>query len=318
MNSTTVDVNTARSNKQQVPDISFTPVPISFAVGVILLTMLVIVGCVSAIGYFNFKSHIDQMESVVQQRGQELTLAAAAASREAMITRNYETLTRYFGVLVEEEELPDTRKSIHEIFLLDKAGRVLAHSDLAEVSINSRDPVSEVKPEYNNEKFHTALELNPGQVFRQKYPYHTSDVRHRASETVKWLLPEKIDHSTDFSTPIERKGSNVATLHVVLTRNHMYYFLSQSGNEILILLAISAGAGLLTGGILILAFGIRASHMQKLWRNLLMLPRNDNQLKEVLDKLSHKVELLETVGGKADSTKNSTDKKEVMDAILIE
>ena len=296
-------------------------IPISFIVGTFFLVQFLVLGVTASIGFSAIKNHAAQLEEAYQRTGKELTWALGAAANLSYERKDgAEVLSTYFHEAAGRKVGTSKNYSISEIFLLHKDGKILAHSDYAEVSAG-KTPEAQVSSRYNTEFFHSAMLLDIGQIYARNFPYPTNDMRKKSNFIIQSLLPEDFEYSTDFATPVTVKGQSVATVHLVKNRIFMYDFLQASLIRYAIMLGIAFAGGILVTGLILLAFSLRWRYVAKLWESMLRY-RLENEIMKTrvehnLDEVRNKVEELE----KKNTNQLPPVKKEepaAMDAILIE
>ena len=298
-------------------------VSFSFALGIILLMQATLVTSLGFIGYQGAKKFFVKLEAGFYQRGKDLVLSVSSSSSLAYRTKGFNKLINAFASIVNNDDAINTEKAVSEVFLLDKSGTILAHSDEALVTKNSEDPVSEIALRYNNELFHSALLIDEGQIAPNQFPYSTTNIRSKASYLLQLILPKNLDYSMDFATPVFHEGKPVATTHVVMNRKFMYQFLVSLLDNFLILTAITLAAGLLISFILIFAFALRGRYLQRVWANLQKAELENSLIWQGVQSLEEKVRHLNARPISEKPKLKANDKKkeeveEIQDAILIE
>ncbi len=246
-------------------------VSFSFALSVLLLIQILVLFTVGSLGYLALMQHSQQLENIFQQRGKELVagLSTGAANLKPTDRDAFAKLSGSYAEMTERQGKSQDALPVTEVFVLDKIGRILAHSDFTQISPKARNLVDEVNARYNNDYFHFALQLEPGQVYFQNFPYPDSAPRSQTSFVLEYILPEHYNYSADFATPVAFKGKNFATVHVVMNRIHLYNLLEVMLKKFYLVLGLSALAATFVWALLLLAFYFRTRYIQNLWRDML-------------------------------------------------
>ncbi len=305
--------NKPNSARPYVAHISF-----SYAFGIVVLIEVLLLICLATIGYLGLQEYFQKLESSFYQRGKGLTLSMAAASSLAYKSRDYDTMINIMSRLVTQDEPVPREKAVSEVFLLDRSGVILAHSDVTMVTAKARDPLNSISLKYNNEFFHSSLLIDEGQVLTQKFPYPSTSVREKSSYIIQALLPENLDYSMDFSSPIVVNGKAVASIHVVMNRMFMYQFLINLFDKYVIITGIVLTAGLLIALFLLFSFVIRARYLHRVWQNVLRYKLENEMVNHEIHTIEKKMEDISKPQVPTKKIEPVKENNEIQDAILIE
>jgi len=277
------------ANKPRTKPASFVSVPFSFTFAVIFWIEIWLLIIISAIGYIVTNEYFNNLDASFKQRGKSLVLSLSSAGRFAYQTKKYGSLTNVFQKLVSSSDKEFYKKSISEIFLLDKSGKIFAHSDTTILPKYSENPISSIALKYNNEFYHSGLLISEGQVYIQKSKIQNS-LYNKSSYFMRWVLPENLDYTIDFTTPVMYKGKKQGTMHVIMNRVFMYHFLEKMLSKFVLIIGIMLVIGILVGLLLIFAFVQRAKYLQKVWQNLFRYKWENELAQKELNNLGEKID----------------------------
>ncbi|MCS6984547.1 MAG: hypothetical protein NZM25_05405 [Leptospiraceae bacterium] len=189
-------------------------------------------------------------------------------------------------------ELSKEQNGVKEIFVLDKVGRVLAHSDFTQISPKSRRVADEIHPRYNTEFYHSALKLSAGE-WQAREVMESSNLA-IGRYFLSWFLGHERKALVDFSRPLVEKGEKVASVHVLLARDEAFYIWLE--DQVIFFLVFSLGLSFLLWFFLLAGFWLR-NHVadRRYYKELAQSIENawlKSQLAQMQD-ISHKLEELE-------------------------
>ncbi|HRP69727.1 MAG TPA: hypothetical protein PLY93_09375 [Turneriella sp.] len=317
------DTQTLRNPKVAIRSFSF-----SFALGILLLVEVILLGGLSVFAFFSMKESARQLETAYSERGRELTLALSSNTISTDV-RSLSRLSATFAAVVNKYRYNDTERPISEIFILSKDGRILAHSDVSLVTTGTREAINEISAKYNQEFFHGSLSYEANSVQQEDLPKPSGIFQSKNSFLVDTFMSPHVYYSTDFSTALKevdrrtRKEKSYATLHVITNRLGVYYYLSAMLQKFLLVFAITFLSGFLVTGIILFAFFLRARSIQSEWkRALTYLWENEVIKTEVahgFQALSGKLNDIEKrVNQPPPALPQARVQTDILDAILIE
>lgn len=301
-----------------------------FAFGVFFLIEFLLVSGLVLLGWFNLNETADSMKKSFRQQGKQLVLSAASAGTIAYTRNNYADLTRAYGEMVDQSGTYGEVKATYEVFMIDKSGAVVAHSDISQVTGDKGSSIDKVSDKYNTDFFHSAQLLEPMDVYVRKYPLAVDDNRAKSSYLLQGLMPADLDYAVIFSSAVYDKGKPVGSVHTVLNRRYLYEYLYAQLQRTLLVIAIGAAIGLLITILVLLIFGIRARTLRNYWEDSMRYRWENQAIRNEIHSIGKKVGEIEKRSISAPpppmqpQQNNSTEqnkeqnKGEVLDAILIE
>ncbi|MDH5717604.1 MAG: cell wall metabolism sensor histidine kinase WalK [Spirochaetia bacterium] len=288
----------------------------SFIFMVILFIELVVIMFVFSAKYNSIKDYLIKSEDNFMQRGKELTLLTSNSAGVYFKENKINELSSIFSDLSGKAFTGSVEKSINEIFILDKQGRVLAHSDVTMVTSKAKKRVNEIAMKYNNEFFHSALLLKEGQIYIQDYPYPTTSIMDNYSYMLKFFLSKNLNYTVDFAAPVVIKGKNVATAHVQMNRVFMYEFFKDEFTKLVSDLIIVFIAALLLSMLLIFGFYLYIRKLRNIWIEFLSVLREKKKIKG--DPAEIEKTIYNQMNYKKPKEADKFSNKEILDAILLE
>jgi len=299
----------------------------SFALGIFLLVEAAILTPIFLLGYASLKEASRQFEMAFNERGKSLTLSLSTIVLNGT-DKNNEKLSGVFAEIVNKEQYLDAERPITEIFILEKTGKILAHSDFTQVSTRTKEAVNELAAKYNNEFYHSALFYEANSVIQQNLPKPEGIFHGKNSFIVDSLMNDEVHYSVDFSVPLKtketrtQKEKSYATLHVTMNHLSEYYYLSTIFKKYILILVIAFLAGIIASAITIFAFHLRAQYIQRIWREAVQLRiENDTIKSEVssgFNTINAKLNEIEKKALLPRGAEQPSIKSEIMDAIIIE
>ncbi|MDH5720067.1 MAG: hypothetical protein OEZ13_05515 [Spirochaetia bacterium] len=294
-------------NKGQFISLSFT-----FIFTVLFFTEALLIGSLSLSKYYSLKDYTKAAEKTFIQRGKELARLTAASGAFGYKQKNFSPITSMLSKLENQGALRSKENPISEIFILDKQGKVLSHTDLTMITRGKKERINQIAMKYNNEFFHSGLLLEEGQVYVQDYPYPTNNINDRYTYLLQFFLSKNLNYTVDFSSPVSIKGKNYATAHVQMNRLFIYEFIKEEIKKFIKHLLFIFIAGLMVSLIIILLFFSHIKRIRKTWVDFLSVLANKNKIKGnpvVIEK-----KIFEQASRKPSDSENNN---EILDAILL-
>lgn len=277
------------------------------AINFLFLTM----GVVYSI--FVLKETFETFEKTFLRQGENLSQSLLAILQSHSLKKR-EDFAKFSEILQKVSQKTDI-PYVEEIFILDKVGRVLAHSDFTQISPKARKLVDEIHPRYHKDFFHSALNLKDGQI--QVSHYEESKPIFVKSILLKFFPAFQKPEKAYFSTPLFDKNGAFATLHVLLSRQIFTDKLLWLEKKIIFFSGLFVLFANVLWGIFVFAFAIRVNFLEKLWKEHFIYLMENSLLKQELQK---KLMDSNAVGfePKKRVLPSQKEVKEPVDAILLE
>lgn len=321
-------VKPAHEKTGRVKELSLPILSFSFIFIVIILNLLFFISIFAGISYYSISNRVQKMHEVYFQRGKELNLILSSIATESLKRNNYHDLNIIFSKLANRQDAIKRENPVYEAVLINEKGVVIAHSDMSKITVGERDISKRVSNFYNNDFFHEPLLFEAGNVLTKDYKFFQDGIRDRYSHFIEFILSEKFSYSTDFSSAIEYKKRNAATLHIIMNKMYIYNFIKNWAFDSLWVLGIVAGGSIVFSAFILMIFYFRGKSIKKICSSYLALQSSAEpiniDLEKSLTKLVDRIEEKSRIQPqeKADIEKpeehHKKDDEKILDAILID
>lgn len=290
----------------------------SFGLGVSLVVLVFMLLLFGVTGFLFTQNESKSLSEYAEKRDRQVVdtvyslVRSVSASDKGMVQ-----LSREFSSLVEKHD-PANGK-IHEVFVLSRAGRVLAHNDFTVIG-RKNDPVTEISSRYSREEFHKALNLEEGQTLVQDWPFALPAGAAEFSPVAGILFPEKKQWVSVYSTPYYVNGKVLGTVHVVLENNLLPETTDRMVRSLGLLLAIAVALSVVLSVVLLLLVSSRLSQVQRTWVQMVRYKLENDMVKESYRKDISSIhqKLVDLEGGKGGLPPLAKKQQKALDAILVE
>ncbi|MBS0619729.1 MAG: hypothetical protein JSR44_16200 [Spirochaetes bacterium] len=311
-----------RGDKVSVRSFTF-----SFALGIFLLVELVLLSSLAVFGYISLKETARQLEMGYSERGREIALSLSAGTL-ALDQNSMARLSAIFASVVNKNQYLEGERPISEVFILKKDGRVLAHSDISQVTTRTNEAANMFSAKYLDPFYHSSLFYEANNVQQENLPKPEGIFHGKNSFIVDSLMSSDVHYSTDFSVALKetdmrtKKEKSYATLHVLMNRLGEYYYLQAILTKYLLILAIVFLSGFLLSGVVLFAFFLRARGIQREWKYALTYLWENEVIKTEVSHgfqaLSGKLNDLEKKVNQPSARLEARPQTDILDAILVE
>lgn len=299
----------------------------SFALGIFLLVELVLLSSLAVFCYISLKETARQLEMGYSERGREIALSLSAGTL-ALDQKSMARLSAIFAGVVNKNQYLEGERPVSEVFILKKDGRVLAHSDISQVTTRTNEAANMFSAKYLDPFYHSSLFYEANNVQQENLPKPEGIFHGKNSFIVDSLMSSDVHYSTDFSVALKevdvrtKKEKSYATLHVVMNRLGEYYYLQTILTKYLLILAIVFLSGFLLSGIVLFAFFLRARGIQREWKSALTYLWENEVIKTEVSHgfqaLNGKLNDLEKKVNQPSARLESRPQTDILDAILVE